>query len=388
MSALSSRAPSRFAAWVAMVAGLVSAGNGHPARWLISAHAADEKTVELVETRHPAKAGPASESLSTVSLLRLLSEGHDDPQHYTTCLAYLKRMDAPAQQGLGLTVVHKKNDLRSHGGRDRKLEWIGPHPADGMSAHASPGDYLNGLSLGAGVALSDGGATCVDGRRKRATPAEDAPAKKKHATAGKTSLFDGGKKKPSDNGATHSSTTPAHVLRDTQAWQRSVLEPVQAFVEGPHGSRRPNKPTVELGRNNTGLVEARMSAVVGCMAAICGAPRQPSTPDEERVAAATLVAVAKAWGVSPSALAQANTPGQSTVACTAPAFTAHFMRSQGWTMTTLQAHIKAVDALLNPVPPGRVRRPRNTPRSIPVAPIAFPPEAPRQRRRGTVTSQA
>ena len=77
----SSRAPPRFQAWVAMVVGLVSAGEGHPARWLIAAHAGDKKTVELVETRYPAKAGPASESLSTVSLLRLLPEGHDDPQH-------------------------------------------------------------------------------------------------------------------------------------------------------------------------------------------------------------------------------------------------------------------------------------------------------------------
>ena len=48
LSAPSSRAPPRFAAWVAMVVGLVSAGKGHPARWLMAAHAADEKTLELV----------------------------------------------------------------------------------------------------------------------------------------------------------------------------------------------------------------------------------------------------------------------------------------------------------------------------------------------------
>ena len=179
-----------------------------------------------------------------------------------------------------------------------------------------------------------------------------------------------GGKKEGENGAT-CSTTPPHVLRDhAQAWQQSVLEPVRAFIEGPHGARRPNKPTVDLGRSNADLVAARMTAAVSCMAAMTGAPRQPSTPDEEQVAAATLVAAAKCWGVSLSALAQACTPGRSTVAVTAAAFTEHFYGSPGWTMTTLQSHIKAVDGVLNPVPPGRVRRRRNRPRSIPVATIA------------------
>ena len=369
MSALPSRAPPRFAAWVAMVAGLVTAGKGHPARWLIAAHAADEKTLELVNTRYPAKAGPASESLSTVSLLRLLPEGHDEPQHYTACLAYLKRMDALTQQGLGLTVVHKRKDRRSHGGNDRKLEWIGPHPADGVGAHASPGDYLDGAPLGE-VALCAGG----DGQGRGAKRGRGMLPEKKHsiripvqkkactvhkdATATTTTAAAGPAATQTKTNNPKRKSQEVHQDRHREA----VLAPVEALLDGAHGAV-PRSATGELkGSHKKDRVHARLEATVSVAAAMNGVARDVADPEEEKRAAAVLVLAAQQWGVSLASLIAAASPGKVAIDVSVEGLATELFRNAGWTMTTLDEHIKATDRLLNKLPDNKKRHSSRQPR--------------------------
>ena len=360
MSAPRTRAPRDFKSWVTKVVALVSAGPGHPVRWLTSSRSGTVDAESLLATL-PSRPGPSSEKLTTVSVVELMQDGDVDTARHADHVAWLASLPSSAQADLGLTVVRPRNDSRSHGAARHKLRWVGPHPSDGIRAHASPGDYLDNVPLGNGVALCVG--ETRRGKRILQTP--------DHAGGKKTC-----RKKISFNNANATGaegllqlaapiTTP-HVLHAAQAWQRSVLAPVENFLAGPHGSQ-PRKPTVRIGRGMEALVEARMEAVVGCAAAINGVPRQLSTPDDEQLAAATLVSAAKHWGVSPAALAKAAQPSRVDVAVTAADLTGHYFGSPGWTMTTLRQHIRLVDGFLNPIPSGRVRRPKNTPRSIPVA---------------------
>ena len=152
------RAPPLFGQWVTMVVGLVTAGNGHAARWLVASHANSVKSIDLVENIYPTKAGPASEMLTTVSVLAMLpTAACTAPQRHANNLARLKGLGTAEQAALGLTVAGHQRDSRTHGARSHKLVWVGPCPADGVSAPASPGDCLMGKAPGAAVALCEGG---------------------------------------------------------------------------------------------------------------------------------------------------------------------------------------------------------------------------------------
>ena len=89
-----------------MVVGLVTAGNGHAARWLVISHATTVQSKNLVEEVHPTKAGPASEKLNTVSVLAMLpADQCTAPVRHAANLAHLKGLGPAEQAVLGMTLV-------------------------------------------------------------------------------------------------------------------------------------------------------------------------------------------------------------------------------------------------------------------------------------------
>jgi len=371
------RAPPLFGQWVTMVVGLVTAGNGHAARWLVASHANSVKSIDLVENIYPTKAGPASEMLTTVSVLAMLpTAAGTAPQRHANNLAHLKGLGTAEQAALGLTVVGYQRDSRTHGARSHKLVWVGPCPADGVSAPASPGDCLMGKAPGAAVALCEGGHGQGRAKRGMERPLKDAShanlATKKACTVHKDATATAAAAAAAGPAAAQTKTNnpkrksqEAHQKRHREA----VLAPVEALLDGPHGAA-PRAATADLSKQRIQTANARLEATVNVVAAMNGVPRDITDPEDEKRAAATLALLARQWGVSPASLIAAASPGHAAIAVTAETLAEDLYRNPGWTLTTLGQHIKSIDKVLNPMQPGQKRRSRKRPRKHPVPNLA------------------